>query len=165
MKWTINQLRKITVFPFKFETEYEFKDLIQTLPDLIDIGKAIVSGEIYRINFDSYRIVYHVEVPMVLECSLTLEPVDYLLQFTNDEIYSTNPTADEFAMEKNTLSLDDIVYESIISLKPFKVVHPNALAILKEQGVEFGVEPTLDQDEEILSYSDGIDENKNSLDE
>lgn len=155
MKWTIQQLRKIQKFPFEFEYEFDFKKDIEGINDIYDIGLVKVNGKMYSVDEDTYRLVYHIEAPLTLQCSLTLDPVNYLFNEDYDEIHSPYPSDDCFLIENSTLDLREIVWSNIIIDKPINVSLPNAHEILKERGIILDEEPKLEENEAIISFSDG----------
>ena len=65
-------------------------------------------------------------------------------------------------IEKNTVDLDEMVWTNILLEKPINVTLPNAHEILKSEGVVLDDTDGQDiDDEEVLFYSNGIEEDKN----
>lgn len=135
MKWTLGQLAKIQQFPYHIKEKFNFEDYIQTIDDLLEIGECVVEGDIYRINYETYRFELTIKVDLVIACALTLNPVKYPINLKVEEIYSTNDNEDVNLIVKNTIDLTEIVWTSIIIEKPIKVVSESARQILKEQGI------------------------------
>jgi uncharacterized metal-binding protein YceD (DUF177 family) len=159
MKFTILQLKKIQTFPYAFQFDLDFTESVKSVSDILGIHPVHVEGKLYRIDDETYRFIYRVQTTLVLQCALTLEPVDYPMDYCLDEVYSTNPKSDDvFLIEKNTIDFDQMVYESLITEKPLSVTRPDAYEILKKQGIELGIEPPLDIEEEVTSYSNGEEE-------
>lgn len=161
MKWSVQQLRKIQKFPYNFSTTLDFSSYIETVNDILDIKEVKVTGTINRINDETYNFCYHIVAPLVLECALTLEPVEYIIENDYDEIYSLEKNDEYFLIEKNTINLEEIVWTNILIEKPINVTLPNAYEILKSRGIVLDDTAQLDEDEEVLFYSDGIEEEKN----
>ncbi len=161
MKWSIQQLNKIQNFPFSFSDTIDFKDYIKNVSDMIDISPVLVTGQIFKIDDVTFRLVYHMEAPLILECALTLRPVNYLLVKDYDEVYSTKDSDDFFIIEKNTIDLNEIIWTNILIEKPINVTLPNAYEILQEEGIVLDDTLELDDDEKILFYSDGKEEENN----
>ena len=155
MKWTLQQLLKINKFPLEFDFEIDFKEDIKDIEDIYDIEPTKVSGKLYLVDDNAYRIVYHIDTVLTLQCSLTLEPVDYHFEEDYDDIFSTNPDDDAYPIENNTLDLRQIVWSNIIIDKPISVTRDDAYEILEKRGIKLGEEPILDESETVLSYSDG----------
>lgn len=137
MKWSVQQLQKLTSSPLTFVEDLDFTENARDVSDILEIKKLKVSGEITMLKLGTFRVKYHILAPLVLECSLTLEPVDYLFDKTYDEIFSTDATDDDdtFLIEKNTLDLDSAVWSNIIIDKPLSVKHERAYEILAERGI------------------------------
>ena len=51
------------------------------------------------------------------------------------EVFSTEPTEEDFLIEKNTIDLDNAVWSNIIIDKPLVVTRDDAYEILKERGI------------------------------
>ena len=137
MKWSVQQLQKLTSSPLTFVEELDFTENVKVVNDILEIKKVEVRGEITSLKNGTFRVKYHVLAALVLECALTLEPVDYLFDKTYDEIFSTEATDDDeaFPIEKNTLDLDSAVWSNIIIDKPLSVKHERAYEILAERGI------------------------------
>lgn len=160
MKWSIQQLRKIQTFPYYFETKLDLTDYYSSIEDIIKMDPVIVSGNIYRINDDTYRFVYQFSVNMELQCALTLDSVPYLMEKSYDETYSLLENDEYYLIEKNTINLTEMVWTNILIEKPINVTLPNAYEILKERNIVLDDTEELD-DDEILFYSNGLDEKPN----
>lgn len=136
MKWSVAQLEKITIKKFDFSLKLDFKDLITRVDDIVDISEVAVNGSIERIEYGTYHFKYHIIAPLVLQCALTLEPVEYIIDEEYDEIFSINDLDNSFLIENNTVDMDNIVWTNILFEKPLSVTLPNAYDILKERGIE-----------------------------
>ncbi len=158
MKWSIQQLRKIQKFPYHFSDTIDYSEYAETVEDIFSIEPVLVSGTIDKIDDETYRIVYTVKTVLTLQCALTLDPVLYEYEKTFDEVYSKVENDEYFLIEKNTIDLADMVWTNILIEKPINVTLPNAYEILKERGIVLDDTITLDNDEEILFYSDGLEE-------
>lgn len=159
MKWSIQQLRKLQTFPYHFEETMDFSTSCSQVEDILAMDITHVSGDIYRIDDDTYRFIYRFSVNMELQCALTLEPVPYLMEREYDEVYSLHESEDVFLIEKNTIDLREMVWSNILIEKPINVTLPNAYEILKEKKIDLNDTGDFD-DEDILFYSDGLEKNK-----
>ena len=158
MKWSIQQLRKVQKFPYHFSDTIDYSEYAETVEDIFSIEPVLVSGTIDKIDDETYRIVYTIKTVLTLQCALTLDPVLYEYEKTFDEVYSKVENDEYFLIEKNTIDLADMVWTNILIEKPINVTLPNAYEILKERGIVLDDTITLDNDEEILFYSDGLEE-------
>ena len=155
MKWSISQLKKVQKFPFSFSENFDYKDAIKDVSDILSIDLVKVDGSIDKIDDETYRLTYHMDVPLTLQCALTLDPVKYHMEKDYDEIYSIYDRDDCFLIEKNTIDLSEIVWSNILIEKPINVTLPKAYEILRQRGISLDDTIKLDEDEEILFYSNG----------
>lgn len=158
MKWSVQQLRKIQNFPHKFSVTLDFTNYIESVNDILGIGEVEVTGTINRINDDTYNFNYHMKAPLIVECALTLDPVNYVIENDYNEIYSLEEKDEYFLIEKNTINLEEIVWTNILIEKPINVTLPNAYEILKSRGIVLDDTEKLDEDEEVLFYADGLED-------
>lgn len=154
MKWTLQQLRKIQKFPYPFSGTIDFSEDIKDVEDIYDINPVEVEGTIDHLKDDTYRICYHIKAHMNLQCSLTLEPVEYLLEDDYEEIFSNIEDEDYNLIENNTIDFRQVVWSNIIIDKPINISRPDAYEILSSRGIILGEEPKLDASEMVISYSD-----------
>ena len=141
MKWTLAQLMKIQSFPYEIKDSINFKDRITEIDDILDITICTVEGTLNKVDYDTYHISANLVVTLTVECALTLEPVDYTIETSIDEVYSKEPMDDdEFQIENNTIDLNEIVWSHIIINKPIRVVREDAYSILKEKNLDFSGE-------------------------
>lgn len=162
MKWSVQQLNKLTVKPYEFDLSFDFTSLAEGVEDIISIDIVKVTGVIIKIENDTFQIKYHIEAPLVLQCALTLEPVDYLFSEDYDDIFSKIEGDEVFLIENNTIDLYEAVWSNIIIDKPLTVHHPNAYEILESRGIVLGEMPKLDEDEVIIYEDDGTKANENN---
>lgn len=136
MKWSVQQLEKLTNTPYKFNFTLDFQEEIKKVEDILDIKEVLVEGEIIKVNYGTYRLTYKMHVPLVLECALTLDPVEYLIETEYDEVHSVENIDEYFLIENNTLDMKSVIWTNILMEKPLSVTLPNAYEILKERGIE-----------------------------
>lgn len=135
MKWSLQQLQKYSSKPLSFDDVIDFQDYAKDVSDIIEIKPVHVTGEITVIKYGTYKIRYNVDALLILECALTLEPVEYHFEKEYVEVFSTDPTEEDFLIEKNTIDLDNAVWSNIIIDKPLVVTRDDAYEILKERGI------------------------------
>ncbi len=136
MKWSVQQLEKLTNTPYKFNFTLDFQEEIKKVEDILEIKDVLVEGEIIKVNYGTYRLTYKMNVPLVLECALTLDPVEYLIEAEYDEVHSVENIDEYFLIENNTLDMKSVIWTNILMEKPLSVTLPNAYEILKERGIE-----------------------------
>lgn len=121
LKWSLQQLYRLGKEPFNFSGEYDFHDRIKDIDDILDISIVSVEGMGQNINEDRYMFQLHITCNMVLECARTLEPVDFPIDMEVVEIYDTVDDGEVNFVEKNTIDLEDAVWENIYLEKPMRI--------------------------------------------
>ena len=162
MKWSLQQLLKINKFPYHFEETLDLSAEIENVEDIYEIGPVNITGSINRLDDETYQFTYKLSVKLVLQCALTLDPVEYLFEEDYDEIYSTQESDDYILIEKNTIDTYQMAWSNIIIDKPINVTRLDAYEVLKSRGISLEEEFELDEDDYVISYSDGrIEEEEN----
>lgn len=121
LKWSLQQLYRLGKQPFSFTCEYDFKERIADIDDILDISKVQVEGVGQNVNNDRYMFQLHIKCLMVLECARTLDPVDFPIELDVVEIYDTIDDGEVNFVEKNTIDLEDAVWENIYLEKPMRI--------------------------------------------
>ena len=137
MKWSVSQLRKLTTNPYHFSLELDFSSEAEQVEDIISIGIALVKGTISRVDDDIFRCVYHLNVDLVLSCSLTLDPVNYSMDFEQEELigYANADYDDVVEISGNTIDLKEIIWDNIIVNIPIRIVRDDAYEILASRNI------------------------------
>ena len=137
MKWSVSQLRKLTTNPYHFSLEIDFSNEAEQVEDIQSIGIALVEGTISRVDDDIFRCTYHLKVELVLSCSLTLEPVNYLMDFEQEDLigYANENYDDVVEISGNTVDLNAIVWDTIIVNIPIRIVRDDAYEILASRNI------------------------------
>ena len=155
MKWSLQQLLKIQKFPYNFEETLDLSAEIEEIEDIYEIGPVNITGSINRLDHETYQFVYRIQVKLVLQCALTLDPVEYVFDEEYDEIYSTTENDEYILIEKNTIDTYQMAWSNIIIDKPINVTRPDAYEVLKQRGISLEEEFEEDDDDYVISYSDG----------
>jgi len=123
MKWSLQQLHKYGKATFPFETEYDFTEEIENIDDILGITPAIVKGNGVHIRDDRFKFEFHISVILYLQDAITLDPVEFPLELSVIEIFDKELFDDDTRLiEKNTIELRDVIWESILLEKPMRVV-------------------------------------------
>ena len=101
--------------------ENNLKDRIKDIDDILDISIVNVEGFGQNINEDRYMFQLHITCNLVLECARTLDPVDFPIDLEVTEIYDTIDDGEVNFVEKNTIDLEDAVWENIYLEKPMRI--------------------------------------------
>ncbi len=121
MKWALTQLFKYNKRPFTFEVEYDFHDRIQDIDDILDISIVKVRGTGRNLIADRYIFEMHIECILTLECSRTLDPIDLPINLDVIEEFDIVDDGEVNVIEKNTIDIDNVVWENIYLEKPMRV--------------------------------------------
>ena len=128
MKWSLQQLYKYNGKPFDFEIDYDFKDYIKNIDDVLDIKEIHVEGTGQNLYDDRFRFDLHITGCLILQCARTLDEVEFPIDLEVAEVYDKVSVGDEDIriIEKNTIDLEDAVWEDVILEKPIRVVLPSS---------------------------------------
>lgn len=107
--------------------------------DILEIKDLSVKGYIDKDLLDEYHIELKIEATLMLECSITLKPVEYPVSIDVDGNFED--LLDEYGENlKNITNLLDIwpiVWHNVLLVVPMKVVSPGAnLELTKGEGWE-----------------------------
>lgn len=121
MKWALSQLFKYNLRPFTFSGEFDFKENIRTIDDILDISLTMVEGVGQRIYDNRYTFNLHIKTTMILECAVTLEPVEFPIDLHVVEIFDTIDDGEVNLIEKNTIDLHQVIWENVYLEKPMRI--------------------------------------------
>jgi uncharacterized protein len=125
MKWTLQELIKNEKQDNTFEETVDFSDFIATT-DILKISPCYVEGD-YEI-YDQEEFVFYIDikVTLTLACAITLKEVEYEMDFSVEETFSTVRNDDFNYIEGITIDLLPIIWSNIILEKPMRVLHEDA---------------------------------------
>ncbi|MFV0559500.1 MAG: YceD family protein [Enterococcus sp.] len=132
MKWSLLELRKYQETPLAFDEELNLKDSLMKRDNLIlDVAPIKVNG-LLMVNKKDYLVHYTVHTILTLPSSRSLEPVQYPMEFTVDEVFMTEEqfqtrddliSADEILIiEGNQINLDESVEDNILLAIPMQIL-------------------------------------------
>lgn len=141
MKFSLEQLQKLSTFPAQYEAECIFPlSDISSVNGLLGLDTVNVQITIRRIDFETYHFFYQLRGRMELECVLTLEPVETIIDYDFDEIYGQIESEEIIKIDKQTIDIDRVVWSYLVSSIPIRVVHDKAEEILRERNIQFNEE-------------------------
>jgi len=121
MKWSLGQLYKYDGKPFTFATEYDFRNRIEDIDDILDIGITKIEGVGVNLYDDRYSFKIHIESMLVLEDAVTLEPIEFPINLDVNEIFDTVDDGEVNVIPKNTIDLEDVVWENVYLERPMRI--------------------------------------------
>lgn len=143
MKWTIQELRKLSRNLHHIEGVIHVKSFITPEDDILDIKDVQLKGEFHLIERDNiYVFDLDVQTTLTMSCAVSLKEVEVPLHFqTSLEFAESFVDDNTHIIEGITIDLDPVIYSEILIEKPMRVVHPDAYLDYHEE-IE-----TLDEDE------------------
>lgn len=121
MKWSLQQLYRYGKNTFNFSEDYDFSERIKDIDDILNISVVHVTGTGQNINDDRYMFNLNIKCELILECARTLEPVNFPIDLDVVEIYDTIDDGKVNYVEKNTIDLEDAIWENIYLEKPMRI--------------------------------------------
>lgn len=141
MKWSLQQLQKITKFPYNFKLESDFHKFLDeikdtgTETDILDVLSVDCQVSISKIDYQTFKFDYDIKANLLLECALTLEPVEYSMDLQISETYSKNPEEEMYSFDGNSIDTELAVWSNIVINIPIRVVRRDAYEILKARNI------------------------------
>ena len=80
-----------------------------------------VDGVGQNVVDDRYLFKLHIECVMTLECARTLEPVIFPISLDVEEVFDTVDDGEVNFIEKNTIDIDNVIWENIYLEKPMRI--------------------------------------------
>ena len=144
MRLTLAQLRKLAM-PYRCSEELDLKEDLVDFEDIINTSNVHVEYEIRERGIDTYLVEFKYEITLTMQCSITLNEVDYVISEEASEIFTTDSEMEDvFLIEGQTLDTKEAVLTNVLINKPMTV---------STEGVEFisDEEPTEDIEEEKIN--------------
>ena len=136
MKLTLAQLRKLQM-PYRYSEELDLKEELVDFEDIIDTSLVHVDYEIRERGIDTYLVEFKYEVTLTMQCSITLNEVEYVISEEGSEIFSTtDELEDVFLIEGQTLDTKEAILTNVLINKPMTVSTEGAEFISDEEPEE-----------------------------
>ena len=126
MRYTLAQLKK---FYYQNQTLTETLDLSEFIPkedDVLKIRKTDVSFKVVVEQDTYYHIDLHIKTTLVVACAITLDPVEFPLDFHVTETFTEKKDDEYRQVDGITVDLLPIIWSNIYLEKPLRVVKENA---------------------------------------
>ncbi len=141
MRFTLAQLNKLQL-PYEFIDDVDLKDDLIGLEGILDIKSLNVKGKIKSEFNGIYKIGFDLQCVLVLECAISLKPVEYEIETSFDEEFSLNENDDCFLINGQTLDTKEAIITNLLINKPVRVI---------SDGESFDDEDDHFEDEETVS--------------
>ncbi|MDY0295122.1 MAG: hypothetical protein RBQ71_04870 [Acholeplasmataceae bacterium] len=119
MTFSIHELKELTTLEFT----YDFSNHLKHIPDMLSIEPANITSNITWLDHELIMDV-HIDVNMMLACSITMKPVPYEMHMDAEIIFGDTEDCDYLLTDP--IELTDILFGYIVSEKPFTIYHPDA---------------------------------------
>ena len=120
MRFTLAQLNKLQL-PYEFIDDVDLKDDLIGLEGILDIKSLNVKGKIKSEFNGIYKIGFDLQCVLVLECAISLKPVEYEIETSFDEEFSLNENDDCFLINGQTLDTKEAIITNILINKPVNI--------------------------------------------
>ncbi|MFK5883457.1 MAG: YceD family protein [Candidatus Izemoplasma sp.] len=137
MKWTIQELIRLSNTSNTFNGIIDFKDKIDLFDDIYNVSDVNVEGE-YEI-YDNQEFVFYMNIKctLTLSCAITLKEVIYEIDVDVEETFSTYQDNNNHLIEGITIDLLPIIWSNIILEKPMRILSEEAYKNFKETTEKF----------------------------
>ena len=123
--------------PYRYSEELDLKDDLVDFEDIIDTSLVHVDYEIRERGIDTYLVEFKYEVTLTMQCSITLNEVEYVISEEGSEIFSTtDEVEDVFLIEGQTLDTKEAILTNVLINKPMTVSTEGAEFISDEEPEE-----------------------------
>ncbi len=109
---------------FKFDFELDLKTLVKnTNKDVLDLSLVHVYGNAYVVDNSEFVFDINVSCNLVMQCSVTLEDVPYLLEYKGTETFGYKKIdEDTNLITGDRIDLTEIIEDYVILNIPIRVV-------------------------------------------
>lgn len=133
MRLTLAQLRKLQM-PYRCSEELDLKDDLVDFEDIINTSLVHVDYEIRERGIDTYLVEFKYELTLTMQCSITLNEVEYVISEEASEIFTTNDEMEDvFLIEGQTLDTKEAILTNVLINKPMTVSTEGAEFISDEE--------------------------------
>jgi len=121
MKWTTMQLNRFVNQELVFDGVLDLAEKAEIDADIVRMNDVNVSGRMNIVD-GNYLFDISIQTIIYLECAITLEEVPFEIDESFTEIFSTDPIGDEVLIEGITIDLSNVIWLSILTVKPMRIV-------------------------------------------
>lgn len=133
MKIDLNRYRNQNVITFEEDIVFD-KDILLKA-EIIDIPHCKVKGNIKKYEEGLYEIDLNIKGTMILECTISLEEVEYNFNVNVNKSFDSEGKMEEnLKINANTLDIFPFIWENIVLEKPLRIVKENNKAVTEGEG-------------------------------
>lgn len=141
MKWTTHELIKLENIDNEINETIDITELIDNT-DIIKISPVEVTGDFEIYDSEEFAFYLDIKCTLILPCALTLEEVEYNVDLSVEEVFTTNKDDESNNIDGITIDLLPIIWSNILLDKPMRVVSKDAYDNIDFENTEFEEEET-----------------------
>ena len=143
MRFTLAQLRKYPM-PHKFNEVLDLSEELDGFEDIIKANPCYVEGEIKERGVDTYLVSFNFEIELIMEDSVSLKEISYIIEANAEEIYTTDDLIEDgFLIDGQTVDTKEAVLTNVLIAKP--------MSYTVEEDYEFEQEDFEEEEEEYIN--------------
>lgn len=141
MKWTTHELIKLVNTNNEIDEVVDLSGYIENT-DIIRISPVEVTGDFEIYDAEEFAFYLDIRCTLTLPCALTLEEVEYPVDLSVEEVFTTYKDEESNTIDGITIDLLPIIWSNILLDKPMRVVSENAHEKVDFENTEFEEEET-----------------------
>ena len=121
MRFTLAQLRKF-VMPYTYDESLDLSEELDGFEDIISSKTCKVHTVIKERGIDTYLFTFNISIECIMQDSVSLEAIPYLIETTAEEIFSTDDSIEDvFLIDGITIDTREAILTNILINKPMSV--------------------------------------------
>ncbi|AIO19557.1 hypothetical protein KQ51_01683 [Candidatus Izimaplasma bacterium HR1] len=136
MKWTTHELMKLENIDNQINETIDLSELISNT-DIIRINQVEVTGDFEIYDGEEFIFYLDIKCTLVLPCAITLDEVEYPVDLSVEEVFTTYKDTDSNVIDGITIDLLPIIWSNILLDKPMRVVSEQAHDKIDFENTEF----------------------------
>ena len=141
MKWTTHELIKLENVNNEINETVDLSEYIENT-DIIKISPVKVTGDFEIYDSEEFSFGLDIRCTLTLPCAITLDEVEYEVDLTVEEVFTTYKDDESNTIDGITIDLLPIIWSNILLDKPMRVVSENAHDKVDFENTEFEEEET-----------------------
>ena len=118
MKFALAQLGNFRM-PYSYDEELDLSDELNGFEDILRTSLCKVSTTIKERGEDTYLCIFHIEIELVVQDSITLEELPYKIDVDAEELFTKDiDNMDATYIEGQTLDTKEAIISIILENKP-----------------------------------------------
>lgn len=136
MKWTTHELIKLVNVNNEINETVDLSSFIENT-DIIRISPVEVTGDFEVYDAEEFAFYLDIKCTLILPCAITLDEVEYEVDLSVEEIFTTYKDDETNTIDGITIDLLPIIWSNILLDKPMRVISENAYDKVDFENTEF----------------------------